>query len=315
MPALKQPKRWKNKVRVWLRPVFERVNRFAIKARLVPEYGGDNVFLHHVPPGHFYSPVPGDADVLRREPPQAVPADINLNPEGQRQLLEQLSQYYRELPFAETRREGMRYSFDNIFYCHSDAIYLYGMMRHFRPKRLVEVGSGYSSAVALDTSEQFLSGAVEFVFIEPFPDRLRLVLKPSDAGRCRLFEKPVQEVPLEMFDALEENDILFIDSSHVCKVGSDVNHLLFHVLPRLRAGVLVHIHDIFYPFEYPKEWFQEGRAWNEIYAVRAFLQNNEAYRILLFASYAGEHFRSVLEERMPLCLKNTGSSLWLRKVK
>lgn len=305
----------KNQIRSWLRPVFAGLHRFAVRARIVPEYDGGNVFLRHVPPGHFYSPVPGDADVSRREQPGAAPAGIDLNADGQRQLLEQLSAYYGELPFAQTRREGVRYSFDNIFYCHSDAIYLYGMMRHFRPKRLIEVGSGYSSSVALDTSELFLSGTVEFVFIEPYPDRLKLLLKPADAARCRLIEKPVQEVSLETFDALGENDILLIDSSHVCKVGSDVNHLLFHVLPRLRPGVLVHIHDIFYPFEYPKEWFQEGRAWNEAYAVRAFLQNNDAYQVLLFASYAGEHLRSVLEARMPLCLKNTGASLWLRKVK
>jgi hypothetical protein len=87
------------------------------------------------------------------------------------------------------------------------------------------------------------------------------------------------------------------------------------VLPRLRPGVVIHFHDIFFPFEYPEDWFREGRAWNEAYLVRASLQNNRAYEILLFADYVGKQFRDFLGKKMPLCLKNTGGSLWLQKVK
>jgi hypothetical protein len=88
---------------------------------------------------------------------------------------------------------------------------------------------------------------------------------------------------------------------------------MFRVLPRLSSGVVVHIHDIFFPFEYLEDWFREGRAWNEAYLVRAFLQNNSQWEVILFADFIGKRFRSFLSERMPLCLRNTGGALWLRK--
>ncbi len=107
-------------------------------------------------------------------------------------------------------------------------------------------------------------------------------------------------------------DILFIDSSHVVKTGSDVNHLLFEVLPRLRSGVLIQFHGIFHPFEYPKDWVLGGFNWNEDYFIRAFLMHNQAYSILLFANYLHKVHPSVFDD-MPLCRRNRGGSLWLEK--
>jgi hypothetical protein len=139
------------------------------------------------------------------------------------------------------------------------------------------------------------------------------LLTPADAKQITLLETPLQEVPLSTFEALEANDILFIDSTHVCKTGSDVNRLIFEILPRLQAGVYIHIHDMFYPFEYPKSWVLEGRAWNELYLVRAFLQNNDTFEIAAFNNYLTLMHRDWFQQHMPLCLKNTGGSLWLRK--
>jgi hypothetical protein len=274
-----------------------------------------NPFLQFAPAGHFYSPIPNDDDIGRLEKEWTEPTDVNLNLEGQEQLLKKLAKFYPEMPFPELPLAGARFSFNQQFYCYSDAIYLYGILRHLRPRRMIEVGSGYSSAAALDTDERFLGGSVEFTFIEPYADRLKSLLKAEELRRCKLIEKPVQEVPLTIFDSLEANDILLIDSTHVSKVGSDVNHLMFRVLPRLRPGVVVHIHDIFFPFEYPEDWFRDGRAWNEAYLVRAFLQNNNDWEILLFADIAGKKFKPYLSEHMPLCLKNTGGSLWIRKLR
>jgi len=111
----------------------------------------------------------------------------------------------------------------------------------------------------------------------------------------------------------EANDVLFIDSSHVGKAGSDVNCLLFDILPSLRSGVHVHFHDVLHPFEYPLDWFEAGRAFNEAYLVRAFLSFNEAFRIVLFNTFL-EHFHECrFAERMPLCLRNTGGSLWVAR--
>ncbi len=110
------------------------------------------------------------------------------------------------------------------------------------------------------------------------------------------------------------NDILFIDSSHVSKTGSDVNHLLFKILPLLNDGVMIHFHDIFFPFEYPQWWAFEGRAWNEAYLLHAFLAHNRAYQIEFFNTYVIDRYRERIAAEFPLFLKNEGGSLWLRKV-
>ena len=263
--------------------------------------------------GHFYSPIPGPEDIGRREVALQEPTGIDLNVDNQVQLLQSLHKFYPEMPFADQAVENGRFSFAQNYFCHSDAIYLYSMLRHFKPRRFIEIGSGHSSALALDTAEFFLDGSLEFTFIEPYPDRLNANLKPQDSVKCRLIEKQVQGVPVDIFDQLEANDFLFVDSAHVSKVGSDVNHILFKILPRLKPGVLVHIHDIFFPFEYPADWFNEGRAWNEAYLVRAFLQYNTQFQMRLFSDYLGKTQREWLAEKMPLCLKNTGASLWLQK--
>jgi hypothetical protein len=123
----------------------------------------------------------------------------------------------------------------------------------------------------------------------------------------------VQEVPMATFEQLDPGDILFIDSSHVAKIGSDVTHLILRVLPRLKAGVLVHFHDIFYPISYPIEWIRFGRAWNESLFLRAFLMYNSNYRVMAFNSFAGQLFPELFVRDLPLFLTNTGGSIWIRK--
>jgi len=238
-----------------------------------------------------------------------------MRPERQLELLTALTWHYREIPFGPEPYGSLRYGFENEFYGYSDGVIYYTMLREFEPKRLIEVGSGHSSALALDTSEIFLGGAMDMTFIEPFPGRLRQLIDGRPVGpTVRVIPSPVQDVPLETFDALDVDDFLFIDSSHVSKAGSDVNYLFFEVLPRLRSGVLVHIHDIFEGFEYPKEWVTEGRVWSESYLLRAFLIENRRFEILLMTTYMQHHYPEWFRENMPLCLKNPGGSIWLKVV-
>ncbi len=143
---------------------------------------------------------------------------------------------------------------------------------------------------------------------------LRKLLRAEDEGRVTLIEKRVQEVPLETFATLGENDVLFIDSSHVSKIGSDVNRLYLDVLPVLAPGVLIHIHDVAGNLEYPREWLDEGRAWNEQYLLRAFLMNNRDYRIELFTGWLFNTRHAWFREKMPLCARGGGGQLWLRKL-
>jgi predicted O-methyltransferase YrrM len=271
------------------------------------------------PPGHFYSPVPAADEVQARaseifdRTKRALPG-IDLREAEQLALLDELKAFYPEMPFTADGSPDMRYRFENRYYSYSDAIFLYSVIRHLQPKRIIEVGSGYSSCVILDTNERFFDGAIACTFIEPYPDVLRSLLKPGDEDANEIIQAPVQDVDPERLGELEAGDILLIDSTHVSKTGSDVNRLFFEVLPRLRPGVWVHVHDIFYPFEYPEGWVAEGRAWNEDYLLRAFLTFSSGFEIALFNTYLEAFHEDWFRREMPLCLKNPGGSIWLRRV-
>jgi len=181
---------------------------------------------------------------------------------------------------------------------------------------VIEVGSGQSSALLLDVNDRCLGGSTEITFIEPYPAFLRTLVRESDLD-SRLIESGLQEVPLSTFKALESGDILFIDSTHVSKLRSDVNYLVFEILPTLAEGVHIHIHDIMYPFEYPAKWITNGWSWNEAYLLRAFLQYNSTFEVTLFNTYLELRDRDWFQSNMPRCL-DTGAgphgSIWLRKV-
>ncbi|MGV8877552.1 MAG: class I SAM-dependent methyltransferase [Sphingobacteriaceae bacterium] len=270
------------------------------------------------PAGHYYSTIIAVEDIKKRaatiwenEKVDGI-IGIDLNTESQLNLVNSFNQYYSELPFSSEKNGSCRYYFDNGFYSYTDAIFLYAIIRAYQPKQIMEVGSGFSSAVMLDTNEFFFDNQINLTFIEPYPDRLNSLLKEKDKASSTVIQSDVQLVPIAVFEKLRAGDILFIDSTHVVKTGSDVNYLIFEILPRLKSGVLIHFHDIFYPFEYPKEWVYNGRNWNEDYFLRSFLMYNNEFEIKLFADYLHKHHQAVFES-MPLCYKNTGGNLWLTK--
>lgn len=270
-------------------------------------------------PAHFYSPIVDVKEIKNREDIiwsyrnlLTIPG-IDLNIDEQLNLVEKFYQYYDEMPFKDLKSENLRYYFDNNYYSYTDASVLYFMIRHFQPKRIVEVGSGYSSAVMLDTNELFFDNNIKLTFIEPYPDRLKGLLKSDDKKYVDLIETKVQTADLNLFMQLEAGDILFIDSSHVSKTDSDLNHLLFVVLPILKPGVIIHFHDIFYPFEYPAAWVLEGRNWNEDYLLKSFLMYNSNFKIQFFADYLHLHYENCFD-KMPILYKNTGGCIWLTKL-
>ena len=267
-------------------------------------------------PGHFYSPIPSLDEIRSREAelfenaPPSLPG-IELRAEEQIALIRELAKFYPELPFPREQSPDSRYWFENWAYSYADAIFLYSMLRHLQPRRVIEVGSGFSSAAMLDTADRWLP-ETSFTFIDPDTSTLDALLRPNDRERISVVKARLQDVPLNTFDALKANDVLFIDSTHVSKTGSDVNRIIFEILPRLASGVYIHFHDVFYPFEYPKAWVYEGRAWNEDYILRAFLEFNDAFDIVLFGTWLAQFHRDLLAELMPLTLENPGGSLWLR---
>jgi hypothetical protein len=270
------------------------------------------------PPGHYYSPIPSLEDVTRYERqifsiPPSVPG-VDLNGEAQLEQIERLGPATVHIPFGEESDPRYRYNLANELFSYGDGVALFGMLRLLRPRRLMEIGSGFSSALILDTNDLFLDGSMRCTFIEPHPERLFSLLRTADRTQVEIVERRLQDVDLDRFDALEAGDVLFIDSSHVSKAGSDVNRLMFEVLPRLRHGVVVHIHDIFYPFEYPREWIVQGRTWTESYLVHAFLQFNSEFRILLFNSYLAAVHRERVASILPWWGRNPGGSLWLERI-
>jgi len=270
------------------------------------------------PPGHYYSSIPSIEEIKRREEIIfsrklfPLPA-VNLYEEEQLALLDKFKEYYKEQPFSDHKQNNLRYFFSNPMYSYADAIFLYCMIRHMRPRRIIEVGSGYSSAVIMDTNEIFFQNKILCTFIDPFQSLLSL-MKEGDEKRNEIIKKKLQDVDVDVFSKLSARDILFIDSTHVSKIDSDVNLIFFCILPRLKRDVYVHFHDVFYPFEYPKEWVYEGRAWNEAYLLRAFLQYNDAYKIVLFNDFLA-HFHEDKLSELPLCMKNTGGSIWIKRIR
>jgi predicted O-methyltransferase YrrM len=274
----------------------------------------------YAPSGHFYSPVLDRAEVAANEsrlwPAQPrLPAGIDFNDASHRQLLEvEFPRYIADFDYAENSgaSDAGRYSPDNPQFGWLDAKALFVLFRAWRPKRVIEVGSGHSSLLMADVNKRFLGGDMHITCIEPYPEPF---LRRTDCGIDRLIQAKVQDVPLEAFDALAAGDVLFIDSSHVSKAGSDVNHLFFEILPRLASGVRIHIHDVFLPFEYPRAWLlEQGRSWNEQYLLQALLMYNPVFEILFGSSYCAWKF--------PELMRNTiagteavaaGGSLWIVK--
>ena len=284
-------------------------------------------FLTFSHPGHFYSPIPDisriESDSYRHfDPNLAQIAGLDLNVSGQLELFDRLSAFKSDIPWPiDGTDSSFRFHFHNIYFSYGDAVSLFGLMREFRPGRVIEIGSGYSSAAMLDIDDLYLSRSTSFTFIEPHPNRLKDLLKDEDWPRIRILEHQVQDFPVSDFTALNKNDILFIDSSHVSKAGSDVGYLVNRVLPQLAPGVIIHFHDILWPFEYPKKWLSAGRAWNEAYLLLAFLQYNSAFEILFFNSYLEKHHSTLLRRKLPLMLRQPSSkmtfgnsSLWLKKL-
>jgi predicted O-methyltransferase YrrM len=273
----------------------------------------------YFPIGHYYSAIPSIENIENREMeiwssvPSSLPG-IDLNVDEQVQLLDKLQTFYAEQPFGGAKQPDIRFWFPNGWFGSGDAIFLYSIMRHLKPKKIIEVGSGFSSAVILDTNDRFFEGRLNCTFIEPEPQRLQSLLTPADRSNHCIVEKMLQDVDEDLFKTLDANDILFIDSSHVLKTGSELNRIFFHILPALKKGVYIHFHDIFYPFEYPRQWVMDGFAWNECYALRAFLQYNRAFKIRLFNTFLTTAFTERLQREMPLCIEDPGAGIWLEKV-
>lgn len=190
------------------------------------------------PPGHFYSPIVDVSDqhaidAVRNRVYAPLPAGIQIDVQAMTSMMERLAVHHRQFPFPRHQAAGYRFYFDNPFFGCYDASVLFSMLLEFKPRRIVEVGCGHSSCLLLDTNKLFFDGALDLTLIDPSLDDLKHLFGDAGSGGARLISSPVQDART-VFEELEENDILFLDSSHVSKTGSDVNYLIFEILPALK---------------------------------------------------------------------------------
>jgi hypothetical protein len=275
----------------------------------------------HVTPVHFYSPIPdvGTLDDLTWKSSGELPG-VDLHWEQQESLLRDAiaSLIHQRVVRSDPRLESLFAdvpSFNTV-----DSNLLYAIVRHFRPRRVVEVGAGHSTRVtAAALAENAAEGvAAEFTTIEPYPEPDLVQRVP---GLSRLIQQPVQDVEPSVFLQLQRNDILFIDSSHTVNAGSDVNHLFLRILPRVAPGVLVHVHDIFLPAEYPESFIrgtaeQAPRFWNEHYMLHALLIGNRDLEVVV----AGHALHLARPEALEAAIpgydprRHAPGSFWFRRV-
>ena len=240
----------------------------------------------HITANDYYSPLPRFADLKEADwNREFAMQGIELRIDEQMALLELFGRKFSAeyAGFARTAAETTEedYYLDNPFFSSVDAEIAYGMVRHFKPRKIIEVGSGFStrlSAKALVQNEREGTARAELTAIECYPGPL---LKKGFPGLTRLLEQRIEEVDLAFFASLGENDILFIDSSHTVRFAGDVQFLFLEVLPILKPGVIIHVHDIFFPFDYPKKWIiDDNLFWAEQYLLQSFLTCNDSFQVL-----------------------------------
>lgn len=276
----------------------------------------------HVTPVHYEDPVP-DTRVLKDDLWQRHTdlVGIDINEKGQINLLSLFSsKFKKEYEIFPRNKTSVPYQYyvNNNYFCSVDGEILFCMIRHFKPKKILEIGSGNStflSAQAILRNKEENNRECELIAIEPNPNN---VLKAGFPGLSKLVPTAVQDVSLSEFTKLKENDILFIDSSHVLRIGNDVQYEYLEILPRLNKGVIVHIHDIFLPAEYPKNWILKNfMFYNEQYLLQAFLTFNGSYEV----QWAGSYMHLTRPDKLEAAFssykrgESWPGSFWMRKIK
>jgi glycosyltransferase involved in cell wall biosynthesis len=272
---------------------------------------------YHFQANDYYSPLNDVAflkeniDLWKGRP---SPQSIDWRVDEQLMVAQTVGNYVEELrDVPQDHQPGkVEYCWNNPMWNNTDALVQYGLLRDLKPKRVVEVGCGWSSLL-MQRALVRNGTPCKVTQIEPYPNPALFELFPHD---WRLHRSPLQRAPFEIFEALQAGDICFYDGSHCVKVASDVNWFFFEVLPRLKPGVIIHLHDIFLPDDYPDLWiFERGQTWNEQYLLQAFLMNNHDYKILIANAFLFKTNAKALEGFYRGVQPPYGCSFWIKKIR
>lgn len=289
------------------------------------EYKSRTRIKTRFPAGHFYSPIvdPAAIEPYYRRSLASTLSDlrgIDINVAGMSAFWDTHSEVICSSAFPFDARPTHRFRINGAPFPWGDAVMLRAMIAAHRPRRIIEIGSGFSTACMLDAVDEFRLDGFRLTCIEPYPDSVRSLLWPQDHARVRIIQSPVQQVPVDVFRELEAGDFLFVDSTHILNTGSDVHYELFDILPALAPGVIIHFHDCPFPFEYGPKWVLEyNHSWNEIYALRAFLTDNRCYRVAYWSTLLHHLDSGRFGSKFPQSathpyMRDPGSSIWLEKI-
>lgn len=267
----------------------------------------------HISPKHFYWPIPDTNSILNYDFSKTFSLDgIRISESNMLALLKRIAKYREE--YAEIHT-------DSAYASNGDGAILYGMVRELKPERILEVGSGFSTSIAcaaLERNKVEDNRPGEIIAIEPYPDE-GLKELVDNSNNVTLIQSKVEVTQPEVFEKLKSGDILFIDSSHVIKMGNDVHYLYLSVLPKVPVGTIIHIHDIRFPCDYPKEWVLEARLfWTEQYLLQMFLAFNDSFEILFAANYMYDKYPELMVDSLvALNLDDDGwpGCFWIRRKK
>lgn len=241
---------------------------------------------------------------------------IDFNVDEQLDLLSKFKYNEELIKFPlEKSDETNKYYYNNGSYESGDAEYLYNVIRHFKPRRIIEVGSGSSTLMVknalLENEIENNNYECDHICIEPFEQPW------LESVGVKVIREKVETIEASFFQQLETNDILFIDSSHIIRPQGDVLFEYLEIFPALKEGVIIHIHDIFTPKDYLNEWIYEHRLWNEQYLLEAFLTFNEKFKVIGAVNYLVHNHRKELLKKCPILATQPNrepGAFWMRKV-
>jgi predicted O-methyltransferase YrrM len=274
-----------------------------------------------VEPGHFYSVIPNITKDYNNNDTKFL--NLDFNEESHTIILNEINNYLGEFDnkFGHRdvlkRQNNFNYTLLNGAFEWMDARLLHYFLQKNKPKKIIEIGSGNSTLLTYNTKQMY-NLDLDIICIEPYPSNYLKNL--HKIGGITLIENKLEQVDLSIFTTLNENDILFIDSSHVLKLDSDVMYYFTKIFPLINKNVLIHIHDIFFPYDYPSDWIKQGRFWNEQYFLYVFLQYNTKFKIKFCNSYSQFKYSKELKkiQENTYEIKNkiadnvfSGGSIWL----
>jgi cephalosporin hydroxylase len=297
---------------------FRLINRFLWLFHLNPTLG--DKWGYHIRKFHYYDPLPNFSHITQEQVlKRRISTAIDWNLEAQINLLQKLTLYQSEIyKIKDDKDSSLTFNFFNDFYSEVDAAIYYTLIREIKPTKIIEIGCGYSTQIAaLAIAQNQQEGKTgKIICIEPYPEP-QLIEANLDV---ELLIERVENIDFKIFEQLNAGDILFIDSTHTVKFGSDVCREILEILPALASGVWIHFHDIFFPYDYPPQWLIEKRlAWNEQYMLEAFLAYNSHFEVVLANHWLSVDYPQEVAKIWPGVIKwekdpyHHCAGLWLRK--